>query len=115
MKLDNLANLKKDLNQFLLRYRITPHALTGQTPCSLFMGRTPKTKLDLIHESSENLERKQNRMIEKGPNNIRSFENNDLVWYVNHQREKGSPTFSESQILRKTAPNTYVPNYKFRG
>ena len=107
MKLDNLTDIKRNLNQFLLRYRITPHALTGQSPCALFMGRTPKTKLDLIHESTDNLERKQNKMIEKGPKVIRNFEVNDYVWYVNHMRSKGSPTFSEGQILRQSAHNTY--------
>ena len=28
---------------------ITPHAITGATPCSLFLGRSIQTQLDLLH------------------------------------------------------------------
>ena len=39
------------LTNFLLRYRSTPHATTNQTPCSLFLKREIRTRLDLLKPS----------------------------------------------------------------
>lgn len=36
------------LTNFLLAYRTTPHALTGEAPAVLFMGRNLRTKLDIL-------------------------------------------------------------------
>ena len=40
--------LEQALASFLLRYRVTPHATTGVAPCTLFMNRTLRTRLDLL-------------------------------------------------------------------
>ncbi len=36
------------LANFLLTYRSTPHATTQRSPCSLFIGRDIRTRLDLL-------------------------------------------------------------------
>ena len=36
---------------FLLRYRITPHSTTGESPSMLLMGRQLRTRLDLLRPS----------------------------------------------------------------
>ena len=36
------------LENFLLKYHTTPHGTTGRTPASLFLGRNPRTRLDLL-------------------------------------------------------------------
>ena len=41
--------VEQSLTKFLLQYRITPHAVTGASPSSLFLGRTIRTRLDLLH------------------------------------------------------------------
>ena len=41
--------VEQGLMKFLLQYRITPHAVTGASPSSLFLGRTIRTRLDLLH------------------------------------------------------------------
>ena len=41
-------SMEKALASLLLRYRSTPHATTGVSPCSLFLGRTLRTRLDLL-------------------------------------------------------------------
>ena len=41
------------LSRFLIKYRHTPHSKTGETPAALFMGRSPRTRLDLINQTSE--------------------------------------------------------------
>ena len=41
-------SMEKALASFLLRYRSTPHATTRVSPCSLFLGRKLRTRLDLF-------------------------------------------------------------------
>lgn len=41
-------DLHKDLNTFLMSYRISPHATTNTPPCELFLKRTIRTRLDMI-------------------------------------------------------------------
>ena len=43
------SELEKTLNQFLLRYRTTPHPKTGKSPSEIMFGRNIKTRLDLLH------------------------------------------------------------------
>jgi len=45
--------VEQSLMKFLLHYRITPHAVTGASPCSLFLGRNIRTRLDLLHPDIE--------------------------------------------------------------
>ena len=40
--------LDQRLENFLIMYRVTPHATTGETPCKLFLGRDLRTHLHLI-------------------------------------------------------------------
>ena len=39
------------LMSFLLSYRTTPHSTTGMSPSQLFLGRSIRTRLDLLHPS----------------------------------------------------------------
>lgn len=50
----NSANNDIDLkiNNFLFRYRITPHSTTGVTPSELIYGRIIRSALDLLHPSN---------------------------------------------------------------
>ena len=41
--------LQQSLAEFLLTYRVTPHATTNEAPCTLFFGRPLRTRLDLLH------------------------------------------------------------------
>ena len=45
--------VEQTLMKFLLHYRITPHAVTGASPSSLFLGRNIRTRLDLLHPDIE--------------------------------------------------------------
>ena len=43
------GTLETKLNEFLFRYRITPHATTGEAPAVILMGRRPRICLDLLY------------------------------------------------------------------
>ena len=45
--------VEQALMKFLLHYCITPHAVTGTSPSSLFLGRNIRTQLDLLHRDIE--------------------------------------------------------------
>ena len=47
----DVLSLSYRLANFLFTYRSTPHATTQQPPCSLFLGRTIRTRLDLLRPS----------------------------------------------------------------
>ena len=68
------------LPAFLLRYRITPHTTTAQSPYMLLYGRQLHTRLDLIRPSvSDNVTQKQQKMMDKSSKKCRSFQVGDKV------------------------------------
>ena len=42
-------SLQHRLENFLVTYRTTPHSTTQVAPCTLFLGRSIRTRLDLVH------------------------------------------------------------------
>ena len=53
----------KEINLFLITYRITSHATTGETPAILLIGRNLRTRLDLLKpDTSSRVRRKQDNM-----------------------------------------------------
>ena len=57
--------LRHRLDEFLFRYRATPHSTTGETPSILMLNRQLRTRLDLIrpslrHTVEENQSRSKN-------------------------------------------------------
>ena len=49
----NGLTLSHQLNNFLLTYRTTPHSTTGIPPCELLMGRSVRTRWDLLKPDTE--------------------------------------------------------------
>lgn len=84
--------LEQSLASFLLKYRTTPHATTGVTPCSLFFKRELRTRLHLLSPNiGETVRGKQ--MQQKGHHDQRS-----------HSRELGIG----QTVWVKTNQNGYV-------
>jgi transposase InsO family protein len=63
--------LEHRLSNFLLSYRSTPNATTGVLPASLFLHRSIRTRLDLLHPTVES-QVLLNKQIRKfiGPKNV---------------------------------------------
>ncbi len=71
------------LANFLYAYRNTPHTVTGVTPASLFLKRSPRTKLSLIHpnlaETIEHQQRQQKKSHDSPNAKRREFNTGDRV------------------------------------
>ncbi|UYV83445.1 K02A2.6-like, partial [Cordylochernes scorpioides] len=77
--------IQDTLSRILLTYRCTPHETTGKTPSELFMGRSLRTRLTLIHQSLDNRvrERQARQMrYDRGRGQV-EFEVDDKVWCKN--------------------------------
>ncbi|UYV71203.1 K02A2.6-like [Cordylochernes scorpioides] len=77
--------IQDTLSRILLTYRCTPHETTGKTPSELFMGRSLRTRLTLIHQSLENRvrERQARQMRYDRGKGQEEFEVNDQMWCKN--------------------------------
>ena len=78
------------VTNFLARYRVTPHSVTGQTPSELLNGRRLWTLLDLLHPSQTQLQQAKLRQEEHYNLQTRpkSFKIGDLVWVRNFREGK---------------------------
>ena len=48
-KAEKSASIQTKVSQFLASYRNTPHTVTGRTPPEVLLGRSPRTRLSLVH------------------------------------------------------------------
>ena len=56
------GEVELNLSKFLLRYRTTPHSVTGKSPAELIFGRQIKTRLDLLHPDESNRQDQSKRI-----------------------------------------------------
>eukprot|EP00731_Ephydatia_muelleri_P013071 Em0007g381a len=66
--------LQHRLSSFLLAYRSSPHSVTNVSPCSLFLQRELRTKLDLLRQTTEQIVRKKQEEQKEGHDKIRERE-----------------------------------------
>ena len=79
------------LASFLLKYKTTPHTVTGVPPSTLFLGRQLKTVLDLLKPNTERrVLDKQSAQKEKYDqhSSIRPFEVGDLVMVKTYRENR---------------------------
>jgi hypothetical protein len=106
------GNWKTDVQRFLLSYRTTPHATTGCTPSELLMGRTVRTRWDLLRPTChEKVDEAQRRQIDNYAGKLRQFEVGDLVWARNFRLAKTS--WTEGQIVEVNGPRNYSVTTEF--
>ncbi|RWS19555.1 uncharacterized protein B4U80_08639 [Leptotrombidium deliense] len=90
-------NTSNALPLFLLTYRNTPHSTTGKTPAELFLGRSLRSRLDLLKPS----EIKDKKQI---TNARRYFNFGDYVWIRMYQ---GNRKWIEGVIKRRNGNLSY--------
>ena len=72
---DEPGDISTRLLQLLFQYRCTPHATTGTSPAQLFLGRTLRTRLSMLHRDlAERVRVKQEKQQNSGPLAQRVFE-----------------------------------------
>ena len=101
------TDVDQALAQFLLRYRTTPHATTGKTPAEMMFGRRVRTRLDLLHPTS-NLTKisptKADLQSGSTQNHLRKFQVGTHVWMRNYV---GKPKWIPGVVKTKTGPVSY--------
>lgn len=102
--------VQEAIQEFLLIYRATPHSVTDASPSSLFLGRTVKTRLDLLRPDLRGEVQKkqmdQKRFHDTKRTRLGSFEVGQEVW-VRDYRE-GSARWSEGKVLEVLGSRTYL-------
>lgn len=93
-------NIMKALHTFLLFYRNTEHASTGESPAMLMLGRPMRTRLDALKPNLESrISRVQRRQVENAGGAERTVDTGDEVWYRQFLKgEKWIPGRVGSQV-----------------
>lgn len=102
-------DFKTTVNEFLCQYHCTPHSTTGKTPAELFLGRSLRSTLDLIHYNTiDHVERKQENMILTGPSAFRKFSIGDNIYYeTRNPLTPQADNFSKGIVIDYSPPKTY--------
>ncbi|XP_049516015.1 uncharacterized protein K02A2.6-like [Dermacentor silvarum] len=89
------------LADFTLQQHVTPHTVTGRSPCELLMGRQLSTMLARLH--TDRAPHKSSRLAEALPT-PRTFQPDDPVFVRNYSQ---GPPWVPAVISRATGPISY--------
>ena len=104
------GSISEKLSQFLFKYQITPHSTTGVPPAELLMGRTLRSKLELLQPNFSSkmqhsqITQKKNHDVKKP---YRQFIEGDLVYAENCTNNSNSKWLS-GKISLATGPLSYI-------
>lgn len=110
-------SLKEKLESYLLSYRNTPHATTNETPAKLLMGRSLRTRLDLL---KPDIRRKvQEKQVDQGKERgNRSVRELNIGQTVAARDYTGPENWRDGVIHARTGPLSYevevAPNQIWR-
>ncbi|KAL1478650.1 hypothetical protein MTO96_016031, partial [Rhipicephalus appendiculatus] len=95
----------EELADFLLAYRNTPHATTGEAPSTLLLGRRLRTRLDLIRPAVENrVRQRQFDQTRRHPCRDNVIAVGDSVSVRNF---RSGPKWLCATVLARTGPVSY--------
>lgn len=104
------GSLHQKIANFLLAYRNSTHAITGQTPAMLFLGRPLRSRLDLLKPNlQQHVQRKQSSSVlhsQRRP--LRTFRVGQHV-SARDYRNNGQK-WQSGTIASQTGPLTYTVN-----
>ncbi|XP_062501692.1 uncharacterized protein K02A2.6-like [Corticium candelabrum] len=101
------GSLESKIDRFLLRYRITPHATTGEPPALLLLGRMPRSRLDLLRPDLAAYtykKQEQQRNDHDKRSRDRTFEVGQLVYVKNFGQ--GTP-WVMATVKERTGPLSF--------
>lgn len=103
-------SLKHRLANFLLRYRSTPHTVTGRTPAELFLKRQIRTRFSLLRpnlaETVAEKQAKQKQNHDHGTLRLRVFQEGDHVRVRNFRG--GKEKWTQATVIQRRGPVTYL-------
>ncbi|XP_054277868.1 uncharacterized protein K02A2.6-like [Macrosteles quadrilineatus] len=108
--------LEADLNNFLFKYRLTPHITSGMSPSELFLGRQLRCILDLVQPQkgsqikTEEEENKEDKTKEKenkegATTSLKNFKINEPVFWA--ETRNGNVVWKPGVILKKLGRNVW--------
>ena len=104
-KADKSSSIQTKISRFLASYRNTPHTVTGRTPAEILLGRSPRTRLSLVHPClSGHLTQKAEDSV--GSKQPRQFKVNQKV-LVRDFRPHCPTKWYQTTILKCLGPLTY--------
>lgn len=99
-------SMRQKLDEFLFRYRVTPHATTGEKPCVLMFNRTLRTRFDLLRPTQRDYVTNQQSKSEKHTHPLRKFEPKQHVMMRDFSYRRERP-WTYAEVVRKTGPVSY--------
>ena len=104
-------NLRLILAMFLLAYRTTPHATTGESPAKLLFNRELRTRLDLVKPVlQDKIATAHSRQRQHGPEQpLHQFDVGERAWVRNY---RGNPKWVQDEIVQIQGPLTYKVQVK---
>lgn len=103
------SSIKEDLDEFLRQYRNAPHATTGQYPAQVFLGRSTRSRLNLIFPENVSTTVMQKQYM-KFNANFRVLEVEQPVWFLS-----GNPRMNKwirGVIIQRIGDLHYHIQYK---
>ena len=102
------TSIEKALAKFLLQYRSTPHPTTGVAPCELLLGRSLRTRLDLLKPDIGGRVRDhqgQQKARHDRHSRSREFDVGEHVWTRNLRE---GPRWMSGTIVDRLGPLSYM-------
>ena len=101
--------LEQALAAFLLQYRSTPHATTGVAPCELFLGRSLRNRLHLLHPHLQERVREKQKKTHDQHCSVREFQPGQMVWV---RKWRAGPKWVRGRVVHRRGPVTYLVKVK---
>ncbi|XP_072023179.1 uncharacterized protein [Amphiura filiformis] len=107
-KMNDKSSLETKIARFLMKYRVTPHTTTGQSPSELLMKRTIRSRLDLVRPDLQ--KRVQEKQFGQAHNHDmhakeREFQIQDAVFAHNYAAR--GPKWLPGHVIAQTGPVSY--------
>ena len=96
-------------DKFLMKYRSTVHPTTGESPDQLFLGRSLRTRLSLLHPSVQSRVHDQQETQQQyhGGRTLREFPPSSSVM-VRDYRDAAHHTWAPATVTERTGPTSYT-------